>query len=392
MKDTAVAERIRITFFGRRNAGKSSLINAVANQDLAIVSPVAGTTADPVSKTMELLPLGPVILTDTAGIDDEGDLGALRMQKTYDVLPKTDIGIVVCDINQIDFDYENKIIEKLKSANKPYIIAVNKDDNNAGKFSLVKESEKTVFVSALHKIGIEKLKEQIGKIQLVNNRKTFLQGIAEENRLIVLVCPIDESAPKGRLIMPQVMAVRDVLDKKGICITVQPSQLKQTLDLVTPYIVITDSQAFGQVSKIVPEKIFLTSFSVLMAMYKSDIYPLIEGAEKVDNLKDGDKILIAEACTHHAQKNDIGRVQIPKKLREYTGKNLTFEHISGGTFPENLSDYSLIIHCGGCMISETFMKYRQDLAKEYHIPMTNYGIVLAKLNGILDRVISFLAK
>ncbi|MBQ0105637.1 MAG: [FeFe] hydrogenase H-cluster maturation GTPase HydF [Armatimonadetes bacterium] len=392
MNETGVAERIRISFFGRRNAGKSSLINAVTNQNLAIVSQNPGTTTDPVSKTMELLPLGPVILTDTAGIDDEGELGKLRIEKTFDVLKKTDIGIIVCDIHQRDFLCEQKIIDMLNKSGKPYIIAINKDDEGNEKKAFEWDEKNAVYVSAVTGYGIEKLKNKIGSIKIRETEKTFLEGIAEENRIIVLVCPIDGSAPKGRLIMPQVMAIRDILDKKGICITVQPSQLEDTLRKITPYMVITDSQAFGQVRKIVPDNIYLTGFSVLMSKYKSDIYGLIRGAETVDSLEDGDRILIAEACTHHAQKNDIGRIQIPEKLRKYTGKKLEFEFISGGSFPEDLSPFRLIVHCGGCMITETFMKYRQKLAQDNNVPMTNYGIVLAKISGILDRVTGFLDK
>lgn len=388
MQETPFGERIRISFFGRRNAGKSSLINAVTGQNLSIVSPTPGTTADPVNKTMEILPLGPVVLTDTAGIDDTGELGQKRTEKTYEILDKTDIGIIVFDINQKDFSYEKDIISRLKNKNRPYIVAVSKDDEKKKKLFFETE-EKVIFTSSEKGFGIEELKNAIGSLKVRENTKTFLHNIAEENRIIVLVCPIDWSAPKGRLIMPQVMAVRNILDEKGICIAVQPEQLKETLEKITPYMVITDSQAFAYVNGIVPDNILLTSFSVLMANYKSDLKKLIQGAEKTDFLKDGDRILIAEACTHHAQKNDIGKVQIPKKLREYTGKDFRFDYISGSSFPLNLSEYSLVIHCGGCMISETAMVHRQYLAERAGVPMTNYGILLAKLNGILERVTKF---
>ena len=387
MNETAVAQRLRISFFGRRNVGKSSLINSIANQNLSIVSPVPGTTTDPVNKTMELLPLGPVVLTDTAGLDDEGELGQIRVLKTNEVFNKTDIGIIVFDLSQKDLSLEEKLIDKFKAAGKPYILVGNKSDlvTNPEKFS---DKEKVYLVSASQKKGIEELKEAIGKIKISDDNLSLLSGIAENGRVIVLVCPIDDSAPKGRLIMPQVMAVRDILDNNGICLVVQPQELKETLEKITPYIVITDSQAFKEVAQIVPNDIKLTSFSILMARLKGDLAPLVEGANVIDNLKDGDKIIIAEACTHHAQKNDIGKVQIPKKLLDKTGKNLLFEYVAGGTFPENLSDYKLIIHCGGCMISRTMMIYRQTLAGDAKVPMTNYGVLLAKLTGILDRAIN----
>ncbi|MBQ7258313.1 MAG: [Abditibacteriota bacterium] len=387
MNETAIAERVRISFFGRRNVGKSSLINAIANQNLSIVSPVPGTTTDPVNKTMELLPLGPVVLTDTAGLDDEGELGQIRVLKTNEVFNKTDIGIIVFDLSQKDLSLEEQLIDKFKAAGKPYILVGNKQDlgSISENFS---HKEKVYFVSASQKKGIEELKEAIGKIKITDDNPSLLSGIAEKGKVIVLVCPIDDSAPKGRLILPQVMAVRDILDNNGICLVVQPGELKKTLEKITPYIVITDSQAFREVAQTVPNEIKLTSFSILMARHKGDLAPLVEGANVIDNLEDGDKILIAEACTHHAQKNDIGKVQIPKKLSEKTGKNLVFEYVAGISFPENLSDYKLIIHCGGCMISRTMMIYRQNLAGEAKVPMTNYGVLLAKLSGILDRAIN----
>lgn len=383
MRETPIGDRIRISFFGRRNVGKSSLINAISNQNLSIISDYPGTTTDPVSKTMEILPLGPVVLTDTAGIDDEGDLGILRIEKTREVLNKTDVCIVVCDINQKDISKEIELIEKIKSLNKPYIFVVNKDDNNTKKF--IDTNYNPLFVSSVNKLGIEELKNKIGSLKINEEQVSFLEGIASENKIIVLVCPIDESAPKNRLIMPQVMAIRDILDKKGICISVVPSQLERVINMVKPDLVITDSQAFKEVNEILPVHIPLTSFSVLMAKFKGDLEEFVKGADLVDNLQNGDKILIAEACTHHAQKNDIGRVQIPNKLKKYTGKDLIFDYISGISFPDNLNDYKLIIHCGGCMISRTMMIYRQNLSKSKGVPMTNYGVLLAKLNGIKIR-------
>ncbi len=403
MNETPIANRIRISFFGRRNVGKSSLINAISNQNLSIVSDSPGTTTDPVSKTMELLPLGPVILTDTAGLDDQGELGQLRIAKTYEVLNKTDIGIIVFDVNQKDFSLEKELIEKFEAHNKPFLLVGNKADNDKNninyqslfscedqnKIGQQKYKESVLFVSALNKTGIEELKNAIGKTKIISEENSLLEGIAQQGKIIILVCPIDDSAPKGRIILPQVMAIRDILDKKGICLVLQPEELQEALGKITPHIVITDSQAFKKVAEIVPNNIKLTSFSILMARHKGNLDKFIEGANAIDTLKDGDKILIAEACTHHAQKNDIGKVQIPNKLKQYTEKNLIFEYISGGTFPENLSDYKLIIHCGGCMISRTMMIYRQEVASEASVKMTNYGVLLAKLNGILNRVIDF---
>ena len=386
MTETPVSERIRITFLGRTNVGKSSLISLITNQNLSIVSPTPGTTTDPVRKTMELLPLGPVVIVDTAGLDDESELGKLRINKTDEELNKTDIAVIVCAIDQKDFSFEEKIISTLKEKKIPYVVVVNKDDNNLKSLSF-EISEEILWTSTLKKTGIEELKNKIASLKPNKNNVTFLEGLVSQNDIIMLVCPIDGSAPKGRLIMPQVMALRDILDKNGVAVTVQPSELEEALKKITPKLVITDSQAFKIVNSIVPKNIPLTSFSILMARYKGDLKGLLEGANVVDSLQDGDKILIAEACTHHAQKNDIGKVQIPKKLLEYTGKNLIFEHISGGSFPENLSEYKLIIHCGGCMISRTMMLYRQNLAWKKRVPITNYGVILAKLTGILNRVV-----
>lgn len=381
--ETTISNRIRISFFGRRNVGKSSLINAICNQNVSIISNNPGTTTDPVNKTMELLPLGPVVLTDTAGFDDEGDLGQLRIKKTIEVLNKTDIVILVLDINQSDFSHEKNFIERVKKLNKEYIIVANKDDLNE-KPSL--GFPNIIYVSTLNNTGIDDLKSKISHISLPQNEVSFLEGLVCENKVIVLVCPIDSSAPKDRLILPQVMAIRDILNKKGICITCQVSQLTKVLSNVTPSIVITDSQVFKEVNSIVPSHIALTSFSILMAKFKGDLNEFVKGAEVIDTLKSGDKILISEACTHHAEKNDIGRVQIPNKLKSYTKADLVFDYINGNTFPEDLCQYKLIIHCGACMISRTMMLYRQSVAKEANVPITNYGVILAKLNGILDRV------
>ena len=325
------------------------------------------------------------MLTDTAGLDDDGELGRLRISKTNEVFNKTDIGVIVFDVNEKDFSLEEDLIAKFKSFNKPYILVGNKSDTH-NHFDF---SEKVLLVSATNKTGIEELKEAIGKIKIEGENLSLLSGIASKNKVIFLVCPIDESAPKGRLILPQVMAIRDVLDNDGICLVVKPGELKEAISKITPDIVITDSQAFKQVAEIVPCNIKLTSFSILMARYKGELSELCLGANVIDTLKDGDKILIAEACTHHAQKNDIGKVQIPTKLTKKVGKKLIFDYVSGSTFPDNLSDYKLIIHCGGCMISRTMMLYRQNLAMEAKVPMTNYGVLLAKLNGILNRAVDF---
>lgn len=390
MNSTPVAERVRISFFGKRNVGKSSLINALTNQNLSIVSATPGTTTDPVSKTMELLPLGAVVLTDTAGIDDFGDLGQLRIKKSLEVLNKTDIAVIVCDVNDKTFDKELELIDKIKSMNIPYVLVFNKadDDNYDLSFDL-SDVKLKAFTSVVNKKGINELKEIIGRIDVAGKETSILHGLIEKDDVVILVTPIDESAPKNRMIMPELMGIRDVLDYHAICVCIQVSELEDTLKLLnrTPKLVVTDSQAFTEVNNILPKSMPLTSFSMLMARYKGDLDEFVEGAKVLDNLKDGDKILISEACTHHVQKNDIGSVQIPKKLSAYTNKELIFERISGNSFPDDLSDYSLVIHCGGCMITKKMMTYRQEFTNKNNVPMTNYGVLLAKLTGILDRAI-----
>lgn len=391
MNNTPISERVRISFFGKRNAGKSSIINAVSNQELAIVSDIPGTTTDPVSKSMEILPLGPVVLTDTAGIDDEGVLGTLRVEKTIEVLNKTDIAIVVADVSSDDFNIEKELILKIKERNIPVLLVATKSDAGVLSDSLNQLSKeldvRLISTSALKKDGIWELKEALGHMRPHAHKEiTLLEGLAQKGDVVLLVTPIDDSAPKGRMILPQVMALRDIMDKEAICVCCQHEQYEETLAALValPKLVVTDSQVFPYVSERTPKDLFLTSFSILMARYKGDLAEFVDGANAIDNLKDGDIVLIAEACTHHEQKNDIGKVQIPKKLSEFTGKKLIFEKISGNTFPSDISKYALIIHCGACMITRTQMVYRQSYAKGKDIPVTNYGVLLAKLINILD--------
>ena len=392
MKETPISQRIRISFLGKQNAGKSSLINAISSQNLSIVSEIPGTTTDPVSKTMEILPLGPVILTDTAGMDDHSKLGSLRMEKTIDILNKTDIAVMVIASGDNDLSVEKELLKNIKSHKIPVIIASNKSDIAESNRKIIELAEKEniplIPTSSIEKTGIKELKEALGKINFEEKENTLLDGIIERGDFVVLVTPIDESAPKGRLILPQTIAIRDALDKNAICICTQHTEYESTLRFLEkdPKIIITDSQVFEYIKNKTPAKVPITSFSILMARQKSDINKLIKNAEIIDQLKDGDYVLIAEACTHHQQKNDIGTVQIPEKLKKYTGKNLCFEKSTGNTFPKDLSKYALIIHCGACMLSRTQMLHRQTETENSNIPMTNYGIVLAKISGILSKV------
>jgi len=392
MKETPVAQRIRISFLGKQNVGKSSLINAISNQNLSIVSDVPGTTTDPVSKTMEILPLGPVVLTDTAGIDDNSKLGNLRIEKTIDIINKTDIAIIVIASDDTDLSIEKELLKNIKSHKIPVIVVSNKSDILKSNKEITEFAEgeniPLIYTSSIEKVGIEELKEKLGKIDIKQKENTLLDGIIEKGDLVILVTPIDESAPKGRLILPQTIAIRDVLDKSAICICTQHTEYENALKLLEkdPKIIITDSQVFKYIKDKTPAKLPVTSFSILMARQKSDIDKLVKNAEIIDQLKDGDCILIAEACTHHQQKNDIGTVQIPEKLKKYTGKNLYFEKSTGNTFSKNLSKYALIIHCGACMISRTQMLYRQQEAESVDVPMSNYGVVLAKASGILSDI------
>lgn len=380
-------ERITIAFFGVRNAGKSSLVNAITNQQMALVSDVKGTTTDPVFKAMELLPLGPVTIIDTAGIDDEGYLGELRVEKTIEVLNKTDIAILVADAyNQLN-DYDKKLIEIFKDKNIKYIIAYNKADLLA---SISQQKDNEIFVSALKNININELKDLIGLIVQANKKEnTILKDIIAKNDVVVLVTPIDASAPKGRLILPQQQVIRELLEVGAITVIVQPDELNETLAKLSekPKLVITDSQVFKKVNAILPSDIPLTSFSILFARYKGILSYSVEGVKAINQLKENDTILISEGCTHHRQCEDIGSVKIPKWLQEYTGKKLNFEFSSGLSFSDDISKYSMIIHCGACMLKDNEVLNRYKQAKENNIPISNYGITIAYMNGILERSI-----
>lgn len=390
MNETSSGERIHISFFGKRNAGKSSLVNAVTSQNLSVVSEVKGTTTDPVKKSMELLPLGPVVITDTAGIDDEGELGSLRVQKTFETLSRTDIAVFVADATAVISDDEKKFIAILQERKIPFIIARNKCDLLAEIPQNAPDTPNEIFVSAATGTNISELKERLGKIRGdFQTGKRIIADLISRGDIVVLVIPIDQSAPKGRIILPQQATIRDILDSNAIFISCQPQELKQTLESLAkkPRLVVTDSQAFGEVSKIVPREIPLTSFSILFARYKGELSALIGGAEKLSALKDGERVLIAEACTHHRQCRDIGTVQLPSMIKKFSGANVDFEFSSGTDFPAGLEKFALVVHCGGCMINETEMKNRLERAKEAGVPMVNYGIALAKMNGILERSI-----
>ena len=378
-------ERTHIAFFGRRNAGKSSLVNRFTSQELSIVSDVAGTTTDPVRKTMELLPLGPVVIIDTPGIDDEGELGSQRIERSIRVIDETDIAILVVDGCIGMGDDEKALLAEFKKRRIPHLVVFNKSDLN------VKDiPEDAMVVSALKGEGIEELKEKVAVI--ISQRKTrpLVSDLVEEGDLVVLVVPIDKSAPKDRLILPQQMVIRDLLGKGAIPVVVKDTELAIALEKVGKVrMVITDSQAFAKVSKIVPKEIPLTSFSILMARFKGILDQYIEGANMLDKLENGAKILISEGCTHHRQCEDIGTVKLPGWIREYTGVDFEFRFTSGLEFPKDLSEFDLIIHCGACMLGETEVMSRYQKAKDQGIPMTNYGIAIGKMKGILDRVIRF---
>ncbi len=387
LNDTPSANRIHIGFFGLRNAGKSSLVNAFTNQDAAIVSDTAGTTTDPVYKSMELLPLGPVSIIDTPGIDDAGALGDKRVQKTKQVLEKTDIAILVTDASKKLCDAEYELIEMFKQRDIPYIIALNKTDLISEE---IKAEKNTVVVSALEKTGIDRLKEKTAHL-IKTEEKGFciVSDIIKGGDKVVLVTPIDESAPKGRMILPQQQVMRDVLDSDALCFLTKETTYKSCLEAINgkPALVVTDSQAFAKISRETPPDIPLTSFSILMARMKGFLETAVKGVGAINNLKDGDTILISEGCTHHRQCNDIGTVKLPRLLKKYTGKDFNFEFSSGGGFPDELKKYAIIIHCGACMIPSKAVLYRMKCAQKVGIPFTNYGIALAYMNGILERCI-----
>lgn len=379
-------ERTHIAFFGRRNAGKSSLVNRFTSQELSIVSDVAGTTTDPVRKTMELLPLGPVVIIDTPGIDDEGQLGSQRIERSLRVIDETDIAILVVDASAGLGDDEKSLIDAFTKRKIPYLVVFNKSDLDV----TIPDVENSMSVSALKGEGIEELKEKVAVIIRERKTRPLVSDLVEEGDLVVLVVPIDKSAPKDRLILPQQMVIRDLLGKGAIPVVVKDTELAIALEKVGKVrMVITDSQAFGKVSKIVPPEIPLTSFSILMARFKGILDQSIEGANMLDKLEEGAKILISEGCTHHRQCEDIGTVKLPGWIREYTGKDFEFSFTSGLEFPKDLSPFDLIIHCGACMLGETEVASRYRKASEQGVPMTNYGIAIGKMKGILARVIDF---
>lgn len=394
MNQTPASERVHISFFGRRNAGKSSVINAITGQDLAIVSSVKGTTTDPVYKTMELLPLGPVMIIDTPGIDDEGELGALRVKKSYQVLNKTDIAILIVDSTTGKTDADYALISRFIHKKIPYLIVYNKIDLLTDQevydlaFSTRKEE---VLVSVAANMNIHELKEKIASMKPEDSHKYPLIGdLINPEDLVILVVPIDKAAPKGRLILPQQQTIRAVLERGGLSLVVRDTELKSTLELfrsqgIKPKLVVTDSQAFARVSKDTPEDITLTSFSILFSRYKGELDAQLLGVNALSTVKDGDRILISEGCTHHRQCDDIGTYKLPKWIREYTGKEPVFEFTSGTEFPDDVTSYKMVIHCGGCMLNEREMKYRIACCQDQNVPITNYGIAIAQMTGILKR-------
>lgn len=387
MNNTPSAERVHIGIFGRRNAGKSSIINALTGQDLAIVSDRKGTTTDPVLKTMELLPLGPVVMIDTPGLDDEGELGKLRIQKAYQVLNKTDIALLVLDGTVGMTDADERILEKIKAKNIPYLIVMNKADLLSDR-RYEENIGNCLWVSALDRTQIHELKEHIARLVPSGDPDRYIvRDLVSPSDLVVLVVPIDKAAPKGRLILPQQQTIRDLLEAGAASVVVRDTELKDILKKlgISPALIITDSQAFKKVAQIVPEDIPLTSFSILFARYKGNLDTLVNGARHIDKLKDGDTVLISEGCTHHRQCDDIGTVKLPNWLKTHTGKTLNFEFTSGTEFPLKLNRYRLIIHCGGCTLNEREMIYRMKCAEDAGIPMTNYGTAIAYMNGILER-------
>lgn len=390
LNSTPSANRIHIGFFGCRNAGKSSLVNAVTGQELAVVSDVKGTTTDPVSKAMELLPLGAVVIIDTPGYDDEGELGEKRVSKTKQILNKTDIAVLVVDgrvgMNSCDVE----LLSVIKEKKLPYIIVYTKSDMSS--FVEPADDEPCISVSSENGTNINELKERIARLIPQTEEKSIVDGIMEAGDTAVLVCPIDESAPKGRLILPQQQTIRDILDLGGVAIVVKDTELSLALDKLKdkPRVVITDSQAFARVSKEVPVDVPLTSFSILMARYKGFLDTAYKGVHAIDSLKDGDTVLIAEGCTHHRQCGDIGSVKIPRWLASHTGKKLNIVTCSGTEFPEDLTPYSAVIHCGGCMLNEREVQYRMKCSLDCGVPFTNYGIFIAHVTGILERSVAMI--
>ena len=391
LNQTPSANRTHIGIFGKRNAGKSSLINAITGQNYAIVSDVLGTTTDPVLKSMELLPLGPVVIIDTPGLDDEGELGALRIQKAYQILNKTDIAVLVIDASFGVTKEDSEILKRIHEKEIPCVIVVNKSDicPNCNLEDLpLPDSDSAILVSSKTGEHIHELKELLAQQASQDTiQKSIVADLLNPLDFVVLVVPIDSSAPKGRLILPQQQTIRDILEAKASAIVVQEAELTETLNSLgkKPKMVITDSQVFKKVSAVTPDDILLTSFSILFARYKGNLKTLVDGASALDSLKNGDRILISEGCTHHRQCDDIGTVKLPNWIRSYTKKEVEFEFTSGTEFPLDLSSYKMIVHCGGCMLNEREMKYRLKCAEDAKIPITNYGTCIAYINGILER-------
>ena len=384
MNATPSGDRIHIGFFGRRNAGKSSVVNAVTDQDLAVVSDVKGTTTDPVSKAMELLPLGPVMIIDTPGFDDEGELGLLRVKKTRQILNKTDIAVLVVDATEGQKECDRQLIELFRAKEIPYIVVYNKSDLLQ---TVPQDTEHHIYVSALKGEKIFELKERMASLKQNQTDRCIIRDKLQPGDFAVLVVPIDKAAPKGRLILPQQQTIRDILDAGAVSIVAQETELTATLEALgkKPAVVITDSQVFHTVSPMVPQDMKLTSFSILMARYKGLLDEAVRGVAAVEKLKDGDTVLIAEGCTHHRQCDDIGTFKIPNWLRKYTGKDIRIATCSGTGFPDDLTPYAMVIHCGGCMLNEREVRYRTKCAGDQGVPITNYGILIAYLNGILKR-------
>ncbi len=415
LNKTPSGERIHIGFFGRRNAGKSSLVNAVTGQELAVVSDTKGTTTDPVTKSMELLPLGPVLIIDTPGFDDEGMLGELRIRKTKQVLNKTDIAVLVVDVAEGLQECDRQLLELFREKELTYLIVYNKCDllpedgsrigdaennrlsevTNISDANSMEMSENSIYVSAQKKINIHELKEKLAAIiPQGKDQPCLVRDLLHPEDMVILVTPIDESAPKGRMILPQQMMMREILDADAMAVLTKETQYSEALVALQkkPAMVITDSQVFEQIARQTPKEIPLTSFSILMARHKGFLADAAEGVRAIDRLQDGDRILISEGCTHHRQCGDIGSVKLPAMLRKYTGKNLQIELSAGTEFPEDLSRFALVIHCGGCMLGDREMRYRMKCAKDQNIPMTNYGTAIAFMKGILERSLEVLCR
>jgi len=396
VNNTPVSERMHIAIFGRRNAGKSSLINALTGQELSVVSEVPGTTTDPVYKSMELLPIGPVVIIDTAGMDDEGDLGNLRVEKTYDVLRKTNFAIVVVNAQEGITHFELDFIKKVKNRDIPVICAMNKVDLRPLSGDDISEIRKKVGIpvigiSSLQKTGIEEIKKAISDNAVYDEKDLSICGdLIKPGDFVVLVTPIDKAAPKGRLILPQQQTIRDIIENDAIAVVTKEYELKETIENLNkrPSLVITDSQAFLKVSADVPKDILLTSFSILFARYKGELMEMVRGLKRIEKLKSGSKVLVVEGCTHHRQADDIGKVKIPRWVRQLSGGEVEFEWASGNFFPKDIEKYDLIIHCGGCMLNKQEMQYRINFSKENNVAITNYGMLIAYVQGILERALA----